>query len=507
MPENSTKLQSYSHSESPVSLAVISAQSQAVYLSVHAPHLMLYWKLGKASPVARLDGHNSSVSAAVFGEDERILASGSEAGTVMIWDISVQRAVASLKGSRSAVTSLALGKGSQSGLLAVSSADGVVRLWDSRAKDTAATLVTTHPGCATSVEISPNSDLVASGCAQGTISLWDIGSQRVLHEFDLAEVSPYLLAFHPTQEAFVSAGLNRQLTAWDLKTFAPTLEMHLGGMIQSITFDPSAKCLFVATGTEIQAVEVEKWSVLGCIEGGLSDIMDISSNANALVTLTSAGNGIGIWSTDFSAVISPDSVHSPVPFPVISIPSAEEQSQALLEVSGNHAIYLDLLKKKKENLATVAQWWTEANVNATIGSLSMLKDVPVSADVLQAWVVESSAEMVQLEHLPLLLPLCHKLIESKYESFVKVGLAVTHTLMGKFKPILTNSLLDGVQREDQSRRCEVAVNSFAQIMNSQALLSTVSRKSKIGAQARQLAEELEMLVWACRRRPVGSELG
>jgi len=507
MPENSSKLQSCSHSESSVSLALISAQSQSVYLSVHSPHLMLYWKLGKPSPVARLDGHNSSVSAAVFGEEERVLASGSEAGTAMIWDISVQRAVASLKGNRSAVTSLALGKGGQAGLLAVASADGVVRLWDSRVKDAAATLITTHPGCATAVEISPNSDLVVSGCAQGMISLWDIGTQRVVHEFDLAGVSPQLLAFHPMQESLIAAGLNRQLTAWDLKSFEQTFEMHLGGMIQSITFTPSAKLLFVATGSEIQAVEVDKWSIVGCIEGGLSDIMDISANASALVSLTAAASGMDIWSTDFSAVLSPNSTPSPLPFPTISVPTADEQSQALLEVSGNHAVYMDLLKKKKENLSTVAQWWTEANVNATIGSLAMLKDVPVSADVLQAWVVESSAEMVQLEHLPLLLPLCLKLIESKYESFIKVGLSATRTLMSKFKPILTTSLNDGVQREDQSRRCEAAVNSFAQIMNSQALTATITRKSKVAAQARQLAEDLEMLIWACRRRPVGSEAG
>ena len=506
MPENSSKLQTCTHSETPASLAVISPKSQTVYLSVHPPHMMLYWKLGKTTPVARLDGHNSSVSAVVIGEDERVVVSGSEAGTVMVWDMAVQRAVGSLKGSRSAVTSIAMGKDEKEGLLAVASADGIVRLWDRRTKETTATVVTTHSGCATAVDISPHGDLLSSGSANGVIALWDIGMQRTIHELDLGGVSPHILMFEPRQEHIVCAGVNRQVTVWSLDTYEQTFETRLSGLIHSLTFTSSSRHFFLSTATEIQAIHTKGWESLGCIEGGLSDILVTRAGPNALVTLTATDTGLDVWSTEVTAISSPDSAPSPCSFPTVSlVPTADEQSQALLEVTGNHAVYMDLLTKKKENLSTVSQWWTDANVNATIGSLAMLKDVPVSADVLQAWVVESSAELVQIEHLPLLLPLCQKLIESKYEVFVKVGLAATHSLVCKFTPILTGSQGDSAQREDQTRRGELAVTNFANIMNSQAMVGMVNRKNKVGTQARKLAEELEMLVWACRRRPVVKE--
>jgi hypothetical protein len=140
---------------------------------------------------------------------------------------------------------------------------------------------------------------------------------------------------------------------------------------------------------------------------------------------------------------------------------------------------MDLFHKKKDNLNAVLQWWSESNVNATIGSLTMLKDVPVSADVLKTWVVDSEGERVQLEHLPLLLPLCLKLVESRYESFIRVGLAATHTLMGRFQQVLANTMAIGGERDDQYRRCEACLVCFTQIRNSQALIKSVKRKNKV----------------------------
>src|SRR5574343_193702 len=109
MPRSSSILQLCTHSEDTASIAAISPHTQTYFISVHSPNLILFWKLGKTGPAARLEGHNSAVSAIAFGFEETIIASGSEAGTVMLWDIAGQRALSSLKGNRSAVTSLSLG--------------------------------------------------------------------------------------------------------------------------------------------------------------------------------------------------------------------------------------------------------------------------------------------------------------------------------------------------------------------------------------------------------------
>jgi WD40 repeat protein len=80
-----------------------------------------------ATPLATLKGHAAGVWRVAFSADDKTLASGSQDGTVKLWNVSSQQAVATLPGHAGPVQGLAFSPDGDT--LASGSEDGTVRLW------------------------------------------------------------------------------------------------------------------------------------------------------------------------------------------------------------------------------------------------------------------------------------------------------------------------------------------------------------------------------------------
>ena len=77
-----------------------------------------------------LPGHSSNACAIGFDNKAEHLFAGTEGGTVYVWNLGTQSAT-QLKGHKTGITSIALEE--QSNLIATSSLDSTVRIWDLRA--------------------------------------------------------------------------------------------------------------------------------------------------------------------------------------------------------------------------------------------------------------------------------------------------------------------------------------------------------------------------------------
>ena len=136
---------------------------------------------GSTEPPFRWPSLVDSVNSVAFGttgDGRLLLASGSQDGTVRLWDpLTGDPASEALTGHSGLVTSVACSiTGDGRLLLASGSRDGTVRLWDPLVSVPDREALTGHSGRVTSVAFGTTGDrrlLLASGSEDGTVRLWD----------------------------------------------------------------------------------------------------------------------------------------------------------------------------------------------------------------------------------------------------------------------------------------------------------------------------------------------
>ena len=159
-----------------------------------------------------VDGHTSTVYSLAFKPNSYLLASGSNDGTIRIWDVGDRdnlRHVRTLRGHTDRVYSVAWSPDGRT--LASASNDGTVRLWNPNNGINFAVL-RGHKERVRSVAWSPNSRTLASGSYDGTVCLWNADTYnrlRVLQgTVDTARFDA--VAFSPDGQTLIGTALSRR---------------------------------------------------------------------------------------------------------------------------------------------------------------------------------------------------------------------------------------------------------------------------------------------------------
>ncbi len=217
---------------------------------------MLAMAVGDEIHIVRLDRSRKGetlaaglgpISRLAASPDERLLALGSEDGTIVVWDVRAERLLQPRSGHGLGVFGVAFVPGPRGARLVSVGGDGLVQIWDPEAGGQPLRTLVGHSGLSGavySVAVRPDGRQIATGGEDGMVRTWDPATgQADLPPIDYG-ASISALAYDPTGTALASGGMDRTVRVWSAtsgrRRLGPLAHPH---QLTSLAFSPNGRLL------------------------------------------------------------------------------------------------------------------------------------------------------------------------------------------------------------------------------------------------------------------------
>ncbi|KAF7370909.1 Chromatin associated protein [Mycena sanguinolenta] len=252
-----------------------------------------------------------------FSPDGKFLATGAEDKRIRVWDISKRAIRAVFEGHQQEIYSLDF---STDGRLMVSgSGDRTVRVWhleDGSVRVFAATpeadpATSSGPANAdagvTSVAISPDGALVAAGCVDAVVRIWNVPSGVLVEQLRGHQDSVYSVVFTHDGYGLVSGSLDNTLKYWNLRGSKarkeggkPTqcMTTFLGHKDYVLSVGVSRDSQWFVSGSKDRGIQFwDQTGVVQCmLQGHKNSVISISLGPTDMLASGSGDNLARIWS-------------------------------------------------------------------------------------------------------------------------------------------------------------------------------------------------------------------
>ena len=157
----------------------------------------------------------------------------------------------SLRGHRKKITSINFSP--DGSLIATSSLDRTVRLWDARSADAVKCLMCGHRDWIRTVAFSPDGKSLASGGDDGSVRLWDPQSGE--RKYALQGHSDWVrdLAWSPDGRILASGGRDGRVVLWEAASLHQLAQLGpFSGGVTRIAFDPQGRWLAIGRPNAVE---------------------------------------------------------------------------------------------------------------------------------------------------------------------------------------------------------------------------------------------------------------
>lgn len=251
---------------------------------------------GMEAQVAFRVGHRSWVRSVAWSPDGRQLASGSDDGSVRMWDPASGEVVRELIGLRGRVLSVVWSPDGRQ--LAIASGEGTTQLWDAISGERVLEL--TGSDGDSSVAWSPDGLWLATGGADGRMRVWDTTSGERVRELTGSDSKIWSVAWSPNGLLLATGSADGCVRLWDTATGEKVRELtRSGGAAWSVAWSPDGLQLAASSNDECVCV----WDAANgesvrelTVSGG--DIWSVawSPDGQRLATGSADGN-VHLWDT------------------------------------------------------------------------------------------------------------------------------------------------------------------------------------------------------------------
>jgi WD40 repeat protein len=261
------------------------------------------------SPVQSFAGHLQEVNAVAVSKDPSrpLIVSGSEDGTVRVWERSSRREVQVLK-HPAAVRAVACTPPGAAGNWCLSgAADGIARLWDldHPAAGPTRELKEEHKGAIIAVAFSPDGKTCATGGEDRAICLWNVATGTLRYRLPPGHLGALTGLEFASPGRLISVGRDNALRVWAVGNTGVVLETtfdHRFGAITRLGVSADGRRVLFDQGAALHVLSVADGhteSVLQLASGGMNfaSFALFSPDARLILTTASSEGRLQLWRT------------------------------------------------------------------------------------------------------------------------------------------------------------------------------------------------------------------
>ncbi len=284
--------------------------------------------------IRTLTGHSGSVWSVTVTPDGEQVISGSQDGTIKIWNLNSGNLICTISAHDDSVHTIAT---TADGLYVISgSHDTTIKIWNLKTGQLVRTL-RGHFGSVNTVILTPDGSKIISASSDSSLKIWNIKTGEVLHTLigHTRSVQAVTIVFSKNNKWVISGSYDKTIKVWNLETGKEELALNDSHWVGCITATPDGKRVISALEDGTLTVwKVGTWEKEYILKGHSNSVrtVAVTPDGKRIISGSSNDGTLKIWKVETWENEATFTGHTAWVLAVAVTPNAKQ----IISASGNH---------------------------------------------------------------------------------------------------------------------------------------------------------------------------